>query len=500
MLKEGWDVTNLYTIVPLRAANSRTLVEQSVGRGLRLPYGRRTGVSAVDTLNIVSHDHFQEIVEEARRPDSVIRRGIVIGRDISLNRVQVTEVEPRGLQNLAIPAGAHTDVQAPLFSSPRGQAVARKTLEVLHTQFAKLPTLSKLASPEVAARVAELVKEQLVPDQASLESEPVDVDAIVATVIERFPDLIIAIPRIVVVPKGAYKGLFQPFRLDLRGLRPQPVDDKILLQFLRTERQERLSRGESIADETRLEDYVVRGLIDFDDVCYDDHADVLYDLAGQVVRHVASYITDEQDQRGALRYHQRALVSEVHEQMLDHYVETGGEYEVEVTRDFVQLPKATLSSTENDPRDFRASLEQRALIRQLIFAGFEKSLYPLEKFDSDPERRFAVVLENDKAVRKWLRPRRGVISIYYQQDDEYVPDFVVETEDRKYLCEIKDEEALEDAEVEAKATAAVLWCERASEHSLSCGEKPWSYLLIPGSTVAENKTLKGLAELFTRKQ
>src|SRR4030043_196227 len=42
MLKEGWDVTNLYSIVPLRAANSKTLVEQSIGRGLRLPYGKRT--------------------------------------------------------------------------------------------------------------------------------------------------------------------------------------------------------------------------------------------------------------------------------------------------------------------------------------------------------------------------------------------------------------------------------------------------------------------------
>ncbi len=50
MLKEGWDVTNLYTIVPLRAANSKTLVEQSIGRGLRLPYGKRTGVAAVDRL------------------------------------------------------------------------------------------------------------------------------------------------------------------------------------------------------------------------------------------------------------------------------------------------------------------------------------------------------------------------------------------------------------------------------------------------------------------
>ena len=73
MLKEGWDVTNLYTIVPLRAANARILIEQSIGRGLRLPYGKRTGVTAVDRLNIVAHDKFQEIIDEANRPDSPIR-------------------------------------------------------------------------------------------------------------------------------------------------------------------------------------------------------------------------------------------------------------------------------------------------------------------------------------------------------------------------------------------------------------------------------------------
>jgi type III restriction enzyme len=50
MLKEGWDVTNLYTIVPLRAGKSSVLVEQSIGRGLRLPYGKRTGVKAIDRL------------------------------------------------------------------------------------------------------------------------------------------------------------------------------------------------------------------------------------------------------------------------------------------------------------------------------------------------------------------------------------------------------------------------------------------------------------------
>jgi type III restriction enzyme len=45
MLKEGWDVTNLYTIVPLRAANARILIEQSIGRGLRLAYGKHIGLT-----------------------------------------------------------------------------------------------------------------------------------------------------------------------------------------------------------------------------------------------------------------------------------------------------------------------------------------------------------------------------------------------------------------------------------------------------------------------
>ena len=45
-LKEGWDVTNLYTIVPLRASASDILTEQTLGRGLRLPSGRGGGAVA----------------------------------------------------------------------------------------------------------------------------------------------------------------------------------------------------------------------------------------------------------------------------------------------------------------------------------------------------------------------------------------------------------------------------------------------------------------------
>ncbi len=160
MLKEGWDVTNLYTIVPLRAANARTLVEQSIGRGLRLPYGRRTGVKAVDRLTIVAHDKFQEIVDEANRPESLIRmETVIIGRDVS-DQPQATVVIPSHVElqlggHHSTPSAASgeggrsaaygvggTGQPAVVFETPSEQLVARATLEAVK-QFQYLPRCSR---------------------------------------------------------------------------------------------------------------------------------------------------------------------------------------------------------------------------------------------------------------------------------------------------------------------------------------------------------------------
>jgi len=503
MLKEGWDVTNLYTIVPLRAANSKTLVEQSVGRGLRLPYGRRTGVSAVDRLNIVSHDRFQEIVDEARKPDSIIKVGLVIGRDIPAGRTFVQQVTPNLVPSGVTPASSGAGsgaTQEAIFDTPRAVEIAQKVVEVIHRGFGHLPSPEKLASPEQIRRIVERVELELAPIQSEIDSgvEQPSVLRIAEKAVEAYRERTIAIPRIVVVPRSSRSGQFRGFALDLRSLRPQPVEDRILIQHLRTEQQERLERGESIEDEPRLENYIVRGLMDFDDIHYDEASDLLYDLAGQVIRHLESYLPDEEGRRNVLSYHQKALVSEVHRQMLEHFDEGAVEFDVTVTRGFVELPRCELASTEAQPRDFRAPLEDRSKIRQLTFAGFAKSLYPVEKFDSDPERRFAVVLEKDEAVLKWLRPRRRVIEIDLPGGEGYVPDFVAETADRKYLCEIKDETELEDPVVLLKAEAGALWCARASGHAAEHGGKPWQYLLIPGSAVAENRDLAGLASLYAR--
>jgi type III restriction enzyme len=66
MLKEGWDVKNLYTIIPLRASVSEILTEQTIGRGLRLPFGDVTKDYDLDALEIISHDQYAKLIQAAK--------------------------------------------------------------------------------------------------------------------------------------------------------------------------------------------------------------------------------------------------------------------------------------------------------------------------------------------------------------------------------------------------------------------------------------------------
>jgi type III restriction enzyme len=65
MLKEGWDVKSIYVIASVRSMESQLLTEQVLGRGLRLPFGRRTGVGMLDTVEVLSHHAFAELLEDA---------------------------------------------------------------------------------------------------------------------------------------------------------------------------------------------------------------------------------------------------------------------------------------------------------------------------------------------------------------------------------------------------------------------------------------------------
>lgn len=53
MLDEGWDVNRISVIVPLRTLNSISNAKQIIGRGLRLPAGKRLNDDELDALEVV---------------------------------------------------------------------------------------------------------------------------------------------------------------------------------------------------------------------------------------------------------------------------------------------------------------------------------------------------------------------------------------------------------------------------------------------------------------
>lgn len=93
---------------------------------------------------------------------------------------------------------------------------------------------------------------------------------------------------------------------------------------------------------------------------------------------------------------------------------------------------------------------------------------------------------------KWFKPAKGQFQIYYTlgvEQPEYVPDFVVETDTQIFMVETKARVDLNTPEVQAKAEAAVRWCQHASDYAAGVGSKPWKYLLVPHDEVNESRRL-----------
>lgn len=514
MLKEGWDVTNLYTIVPLRAANARTLIEQSIGRGLRLPYGTRTGVPAVDRLNIVAHDRFQEIIDEANRSDSPIHLKQIIldapetDEGIISIRVGSTAEMKLGLSGPVITAASGVkfeavpeQVVARIFTTPAGKQAATVVMDVIQELENKrdvLPTSAALLKPEVQQLIAAQVKERLTPAQGDLfETETLDLSVVVAQAAEIVSGNIIDIPRIAVVPTGEVTVGFKPFSLDLHGLHLQPGERELVIHNLHTNEQDTLTSEVGIVEQ-RLEDYIVYALSDFDDIDYLAHADLLYDLAGQMVRHLLSYLSEE-EARSVLDRDRRLIANEIHAQMMTHFWEKAPGYDVQVSRGFTTLKSCNYTATARNPvHNYRDTVENKARIKRMIFGGFGKCLYPLQKFESDSERRFAVILERN--ADKWFRPVKGQFRVYYKtgtEQPEYVPDFVAETPDKIYMAETKARSDLADVDVVAKTEAAVIWCRHATEYARTTSGKPWVYLLIPHDEINEGRRLVDFERFMT---
>ena len=527
MLKEGWDVTNLYTIVPLRAANARTLIEQSIGRGLRLPYGRKTGVEVVDRLNIIAHDKFNEVVEEAGRGDSPIRLKKLelappgtIGEKLKSVTVPSTADVMLGLEPTpaaaiaATPAatdatryttGGTARVVFAAEDKPIVQAT-RAVIAEIARDTAAMPSSAALAKPEVQARITQLVQERLLPSQATLEGMEVRSAASVAEVVQKTAQVLIAqtidIPRILVKPMGAVKTGYRDFKLDVSRMKFQTLEQKIVSKALQS--GEQITYGQAaLVTEERAEDYIVRDLIDYDDVSYDDHAELIYELAGQAVSHFRSYLPDEDAVHNVLGHYGSEIAKNIHLQMAQHYYQESSGSEVVVSQGFSTLKPCAFTQV-GEVMPLQQTPPELSKIAQYVYGGFQRCAYPLQKFHSNTERMLAEIL--DQQAKLWFRPLAGQFNIYYRagvNQPEYVPDFVAELDDVVLMIETKKAKEVTEAlaaetEVRAKADQAIIWCKHASDYAAKVGGKPWKYLLIPHDAVAPNVTVPALMARFAQ--
>ena len=472
MLSEGWDVTNLYTIVPLRRANSANLVEQTIGRGLRLPYGKRTGVTEIDTLSIVSHDKFDEIIKAARNMQITIR-----ARDVPSAPKTVLTDTPRVI------ASGNTGTTGIL--PVDGAAALRAIGEIVANDTS--PQGVDLSNPDVQERIAEMVGRS--PRD---RRDDADVSAAMASALRIIEDSLIAIPRITISP-GATTMRINPFELDPEKVNYALRDDRLVYDFV-TDRRVRDVKGQSNVAELTDEDVerfireLVADVASFNDIDYDANQTLIGCLCDSCIRGLAGKLPPEA-MMNCMRNNRRSLAESIRRQIMEHAVYDSSEDSVVVTSGHLQLKANALTmGADERPRPFDAPLAdgEKAGIRNMVFTGFRKCLFSLQKFDSDPERAFSELLEREESVLKWFKPTLSNLRLWYGPN-EYTPDFVVETTTEKLLCEVKAVGKVDDAIVQAKKVAALKWCHYANEEAPE--PKRWRYLLAPDTAINSSLTL-----------
>lgn len=509
MLKEGWDVTNLYTIIPLRTATSTTLREQTIGRGLRLPYGTRTGDPKIDKLTIIAHDKFQEILEEAQKEGSIIRKENIIEINeeeidnkketvttTSILEDEIKEEEKRieKIQDIQEKEKAEIKLEAKKVTQ---QAIFEIAKQGVNLKTMTSTQISTVAKAQAIKRLEEKSQKSLF-DNSEKEKLIKQIEENIEQEKEKIEKLIIEIPKIMIVPAET-KAWFEDFDLDVKNLNYQPISDEILRTTLRNQEADTImSRGAMVGD--RLDNIIVNELINIPEVDYNTCAKLLFKLARQVLDKFATYLSDE-DVKNVVQYRKRDIAGYIKPQLMEHFKKEVVRFEAPDVRAFSQILEHNFYKfLQDEIYDFKETIEPASRIKSLMFTGFKKACHKTYKFDSKTEKDFTIILERDDSVEKWLRPAPNQFNITWDNNKRnYEPDFVVESKDTIYLIETKKENDISTEEVQSKAKAALLYCKNATEYTTANGGKPWKYVLLSHNSVKLNMDLEHLVKEYEYK-
>ena len=504
MLKEGWDVNNLYTIIPLRTASSKILREQMVGRGLRLPYGERTGDKEIDSVVLTAHDKFQEILEEAQKGDSIFKLGNVI-------KIEEIEDEKETFSQIAIEYPINDELNNSIFveeesakyelTNKINELLTKNIEEQIYNQ--KSDNFTEEIEEQIRQDIEEEIKKD--DDLGKIYEEnknPIEywLKQNIKRTHEKAVDKFILIPKIKTErEEGEY--YFDDFNLDTSKFNQKPIDNKILLQnLIDASEVEMINGGYINFDAVTPEKTILDELRNKSEIDYEKTSDLLFKLINQLITKFKKEFNDEKVKNIVMMY-KREIANEIYSQMLKHFIRNEGIIKEEV---FAEKPinyqsKYNYNKKKNLFDNYDSDRDGR--ITSILFDGIKRGVFNTAKFDSVPELQLAKLLERENDfVQKWLRPSSTDFNITYNDGKNYEPDFVVETEKMKYLIEVKGEDKLNDPDVLAKKKKSVEYCKLVSKWAEETGDKKWTYVFIPASKITSKSTFKYLSEYYAVKE
>lgn len=501
-LKEGWDVNNLFTIIPLNAAKSDILALQTIGRGLRLPFGVITGNEAIDTLDIVAHDHYREIVEDIKNSDTFKYRDL---DDRGVEPTKVVEItngigdgQLSLLDDIFVSAGVKS------FNDVCDVKTQDKMYEEYMKSFGRTKKPEKQVPPQYSIfdYIDEDGNEKTVETTTHIgegsslgakKAQPMKKEDFVATVTE-LSKKAISVPKILVQPSSTVT--LKPF-----VVKRNIADFEIAASKIERFNAVNAEMLESFDAEILAVDDAVNTLacmlLDCDalsEISVDEDADYILNIVQQ---YLALIDGSEADKNKIVRRYAKLIIDDIVKQIHEN-MDRQTYYTHVVQKDLIVFRKAVRNvRADGGEVNFRKTIANKNEIKKYVFTGYKKSYYNINAFDSDTERLVSVILEDDKDVIRWIKPPLNQLGLFWQAGQQYNPDFLVETPTAKYMIEVKAKNEVKNPDVVGKAKEGIKWCKYAS--IVDFDKKPWEYKLITDEVISVGNTLKyilGLSEVI----
>lgn len=526
MLKEGWDVANIYTIAPIRSSAAQILTEQTIGRGLRLPYGEKTGNKNVDRVMIVAHDNYAKVIEEAQHSKLIQPSNIesistddtkVVREVIEVQSAFVTSIQDqiKASESLMqeIEAQATKTVSA-VISDDTPEDVKVATIQNKINEIVEIT--AKNEAIKMGTQTSDVVYEEgslftILSESAKKELE--DIGRISKQTIEIRN---IPIPRLMLTPHYGELTI-DDFDLDITKLSKFATDASILEQALQGKEEKDLFgvayQGNRETEITRVsslgegrtqspENTIIAALLDYPLVDYDEQKELLLKLSNQAVTYYKSFVSDVSALKMMVENNFRQIAKEIYDQILTHKEFKSESYlESSIREPKPYLEQYNISrSFDEKPVTLESQLDRFS--REKIYTGFKKACHSMYRFDSSDEVRMAYLLDKEQSVEDWLRPAPNQFEGLYWRDEagnsqhRYEPDFVVEFEHEIVMIEVKPSGEIKDLDVQEKKKTADKYCELVSNNVGKFGiTKPWRYVIVPTEKITISSTVVALLRL-----